>query len=147
PILCPSSSFYDAPATAVIDALSLHDALPISPTGGLLSRCRCTTAVSRTIRCWWGSNDQRHKADYRADQAADHGADQFGDAAAPAGGGEDGEGAGHPSEPAHRRRPALPLPPPLRRTRRAHRYPVARSRRTGHRARPSAADHGAPHAP
>src|SRR5690606_40698601 len=84
PILCPSSSFYDAPATAVIDALSLHDALPISPTGGLLSRCRCTTAVSRTIRCWWGSNDQRHKADYRADHAADHGADQFGDAAAPA---------------------------------------------------------------
>ena len=42
-------------------------------------------------------------------------------------------------EPGDRRRPAVPLPAPVRRARRAHRHPGAVRRRAGHRAGPGAA--------
>ena len=80
---------------------------------------RCTTAASRTTRCWSGSNDRTGHAGHAADQAAGVGP-------------KTAKALRDALRPADRRRPALPLPAPVRRARRAHRHrqPATSARRS-----------------
>ena len=66
-------------------------------------------AGSRTTRCWWGSSDVRATLDTPLAKAAWSGR-------------RPRRRWTKALRPAHRRRPALPLPAPLRRARRAHRH-------------------------